>query len=135
MGQTPDNPFSAVRTVAEFLQIWLKEARLCDESERQLHDYYRKWRNLSSERLRYWYTQQLAEVETLIADKARARVLEVGSGLGTEALWLACRGADVTGIELINELVRVAEERLAVLNTYRTRNLSCRFENCSIADF
>jgi SAM-dependent methyltransferase len=129
------NPFTSADNVADFLRIWLHEGLLSKEAESQLHDYYRKWRNLDSARLRYWYVQQLAEVEALIDGTDRPRVLEVGSGMGTEALWLAWRGSEVTGIELLDKVVAVAEERLRVLNTYRPENLTCRFENCSIADF
>jgi len=130
-----DNPFNTVATIDEFLDIWLNEALLSDDMQKRLHVYYRNWRNLKSARLRYWYTNQLTEVQALIEQKDRPRVLEIGSGKGTEALWLAWQGANVTGIEFLDENFLIAEARLQILNSYRSQEMTCRFENCSIVEF
>jgi len=130
-----DNPFSTVAMIDEFLDIWLNEELLSKDMQKRLRDYYRNWRSLKSARLRYWYTKQLMEVQALIAQTDRPRVLEIGSGKGTEALWLAWQGANITGIEFQDTNFSIAEARLQILNSYRTQELDCRFKNCSIVDF
>jgi len=61
-----DNPFSTVTTIDEFLDVWLNEDLLSDDMQKRMHAYYCNWRNMKSTRLRYWYTEQLTEVQALI---------------------------------------------------------------------
>ena len=41
----------------------------------------------------------------------RGKVLEIGCGTGTNAVWLAGQGFDVTGIDIARQAVEVAEKR------------------------
>lgn len=50
-------------------------------------------------------------VSWLPADLRRTRVLDAGCGTGALALEVACRGADVTGVDVAGGLVEVAKER------------------------
>lgn len=56
-----------------------------------------------------------AELASIFSELAAppGRALEIGCGTGTDALWLACRGVHVLGIDLSAEAIRLANERLA----------------------
>jgi SAM-dependent methyltransferase len=54
------------------------------------------------------------------------RILEIGCGTGTNAIWLAERGHNVFGIDLSPTAIEAAEEKA------RTASIDCRFET---ADF
>jgi 2-polyprenyl-3-methyl-5-hydroxy-6-metoxy-1,4-benzoquinol methylase len=57
------------------------------------------------------------------------RVLEVGAGSGSLAVWLALQGADVTGIDVSDGILQVAAKRAAVSGvSHRTRFVTCPIE-------
>jgi 2-polyprenyl-3-methyl-5-hydroxy-6-metoxy-1,4-benzoquinol methylase len=60
---------------------------------------------------------------------AHRRVLEVGAGSGSLAVWLALQGADVTGIDVSEGILQVAAKRAAVSGaSHRTRFVTCPIE-------
>lgn len=65
-------------------------------------------------------------VEIVRSHKLTGRALDVGSGTGTHALWLAQEGFDVVGVDIASGAVERANAKLG------ERGARCRFE---VADF
>lgn len=116
-----------------FLAAWLEEQRLEPETRREIEHYYASYGRSFNAYMRHCYDRRL---EPLLAVASPGnRVLEVGSGLGTESLFLACKNCDVVGLELSEKRLTVAEERLALLRALRPDlAVSCRFVLSSLFD-
>jgi 2-polyprenyl-3-methyl-5-hydroxy-6-metoxy-1,4-benzoquinol methylase len=127
--------FNAAGTAAEFLAVWLNHPVLSDPNQKILDHYYSNFRKLDSPRMRYWYNQQLIEAEALVRATPGLRVLEIGVGTGSEALWWAMLGADVTGIDVFRNCIDVATERLDVLQRATGRKLKCSLQTVQITQF
>ena len=115
------------KTGAEFLMAWLANDILTPAAYKKLHKYYRRFDLAKSPRLQHWYGEQIREAEAIIDDQPGLRVLEVGSGCGTESLWFAMREARVIGLEPSPAFVSLSEERKQILERAIGRKLDCRF--------
>ncbi|MGH6676287.1 MAG: class I SAM-dependent methyltransferase [Xanthobacteraceae bacterium] len=121
-------------SIADFLAFWLEECRLEAEQQKTFEHYYRSYRRHFGPYLRHWYARQTEELVRLVRGAGAPAVLEVGSGCGTEALWVALQGARVRGIDIVRELLAVAESRLARLQAATGTVLDCRFEYRSVLE-
>lgn len=127
--------FHELDSIADFLSIWLNNKLLGSESQAFLENYYSKWARLDSPRLRHWYVDQSRELRAILTTHSAPRMLEVGVGSGTESLWFALQGVDVTGIDAFEYVASVAKERLGVLETSVGRKLECHLEACPLLEF
>jgi 2-polyprenyl-3-methyl-5-hydroxy-6-metoxy-1,4-benzoquinol methylase len=113
----------------------LRNSNILPLQERETLDhYYRNFRNLRSERLRWAYDRQLEEMMQLISSKTDLRVLEVGSGCGTESLWFAMHGARVSSIDIKEDRLSVERARQALLEDMLGRSLECQFARQSLLE-
>jgi 2-polyprenyl-3-methyl-5-hydroxy-6-metoxy-1,4-benzoquinol methylase len=119
-------------TIDAFLAFWLENPVLPPEHQAVLDHYYRSYKTHFGPYLRHWYARQTAELSALTAAHPGLRVLEVGCGCGTEALWTALHGASVTGIDISEDLLEVARQRKTWLETQRNENLDCTLLSRSI---
>ena len=120
-------------TASEFLAAWLDLAsRLDDDARRELERYYAGYMQRFDPYTRHSYDRRLEPLLNRV--QAGARVLEVGSGCGSECLLLACLGSDVTGLELSGRRLHVAQERQSLLEDLRGSSLPCRFLHGSLFD-
>jgi SAM-dependent methyltransferase len=124
----------AAPSISEFLSAWLEDSWLGEEEQRQLRRYYASYTSHFGPYLRQQYGEQTRELLSHVSGFARPRVLEVGCGCGTESLYLALRGARVVGIDINQDRLRVARDRLGVLEELSGKPLQCRFEARSIFD-
>ena len=131
MAQNPGN----AKTISDFLTFWLEERPLSADNQQLLDNYYANWRCLRSPRMRFWYESQVREVEELIQSLERPRVLEVGVGAGTETLWFALLGADVTGIDAFRHCTSAAQERLNLLRDLLDRELQCHIKTVPLLKY
>jgi SAM-dependent methyltransferase len=120
--------------VAEFLDPWLAAPRLPSGLQATFAHYYGSWIRGFPPRTRAYYRDQLREVEALVRGASAPRVLEVGSGCGSESLWLARLGARVTGIDVRADRVAVANARLDLLREVCEAPLECSFAVRSLFD-
>jgi 2-polyprenyl-3-methyl-5-hydroxy-6-metoxy-1,4-benzoquinol methylase len=127
--------FRTAGSAADFLAIWLNHPLLSEANQKILDDYYRNFAGMCSPRIRYWYNRQLAEAEELIRSNQRLRVLEIGVGTGTEFLWWAFLGADVTGIDAFQHCLDVVAERRTILEGTMHTQLNCRLHLKQITEF
>ena len=107
-------------------------SRLDDEARHQFERYYAGYLKRFDSYMRNSYDRRL---EPLLAQvQAGMRVLEVGSGCGSECLFLASLGCEVTGIEIHRKRLHTARERQSLLENLRGTPLPCRFLEGSLFD-
>lgn len=119
-------------SIDAFLAFWLDTPVLAPEHQATLDAYYRSYKQHFGPYLRHWYARQTQELSALIAATPGLRVLEIGCGCGTEALWAALHGARVTGIDISPHLLAAAQARLAWLEAQRGAALDCTILDRSI---
>lgn len=117
---------------SDFLAAWFDcMQQLDDDARNQFGRYYAGYLKRFDPYMRASYDRRLEPL--LRHAHPGTRVLEVGSGCGSESLLMALRGCDVTGLELHKQRLHTARQRLALLEDARGP-LSCRFLDGSLFD-
>ena len=118
---------------SDFLDAWFELVPELDDNSRiQMGRYYAGYLKRFDTYMRRAYDRRLEPI--LSRARYATRVLEVGSGCGSESLLLAILGCDVTGLELHRQRLRTARQRLSVLEEMRGTSLTCRFLEGSLFD-
>jgi 2-polyprenyl-3-methyl-5-hydroxy-6-metoxy-1,4-benzoquinol methylase len=115
-------------SIADFLALWLQEDLLPPRLQRALDAHYVSYKKSFSPRMRELYSRQTDELMALVRSMPGCRLIEVGSGCGTESLWAAMHGARVLGIDIRADRVEVARARQAIVEREIGGALDCRFE-------
>jgi 2-polyprenyl-3-methyl-5-hydroxy-6-metoxy-1,4-benzoquinol methylase len=121
-------------TIADFLDWWLRHPMLPASQQKTFDGYYAGYRGRFSRYIRHHYSDQSAEITTLIDAGNSPRLLEIGGGCGTEALWFALRGARVLAIDVNEERLGVAQARKEIIERGIGRPLDIEFRFCSLFD-
>ena len=118
---------------SDFLASWFDiVSRLDDDTRRLFERYYKGYLKRFDAYMRHAYDRRL---EPLLGHvRSGTRVLEVGSGCGTESLLLASLGCDVTGIDLHRMRLHTARQRQSLLEELRGVSVTCRFIEGSLFD-
>ncbi|MBY0279294.1 hypothetical protein K2Z84_28500 [Candidatus Binatia bacterium] len=123
---------AACRSIADFLALWFELPLLPAEQQRVFDAHYADNRRHLPPRMRALYARQTDELIALARAQPGCRVLEIGSGSGSESLWLAMLGAHVLGVDLRAGRVAVARARqdvveraLPVPSTADSRSARC----------
>jgi SAM-dependent methyltransferase len=132
MADVTTPPFESI---AAFLDFWLRENPLEGEPRREFEAYYRSYLRRFSGYMQHHFVDQTREISALIRSTPRPRLLEIGSGCGTESLWFTLLGADVTGLDLAAGRLDVARARHVWLERHLGRPLNARFVEASVFDF
>ena len=120
-------------TASAFLAAWFDvSSRLDDDAQREFKRYYAGYMKHFDAYMRHSYDRRLEPLLDRV--KAGTRVLEVGSGCGSESLFLAFLGCDVTGLELNGQRLHAACERQSLLEELCGSPLPCRFLRGSLFD-
>jgi 2-polyprenyl-3-methyl-5-hydroxy-6-metoxy-1,4-benzoquinol methylase len=121
-------------TIDEFLGFWLANSLLPEAEQRVFDHYYRSYKKHFGPYVRHWYARQTKELTQLVRTQYAPRVLEVGCGCGTEALWAAIQGAEVTAIDIAEDMLAAARARLDILERDTGQHLRCDLRNASVLD-
>jgi SAM-dependent methyltransferase len=121
-------------TIADFLDWWLRNPVLPAPQQKVFDGYYSSYRGRFGRYIRHHYSDQSAEIAALIGTKGSPRLLEIGGGCGTEALWFALKGARVLAIDVNEERLAVARARKEVIERGIGRPLDIEFRFCSLFD-
>ena len=120
-------------TASDFLAAWFDLAsQLDDDARRQFERYYAGYLKRFDSYMRHSYDRRLEPLLTRV--RAGTRVLEVGSGCGSECLFMASLGCDVTGIEIHKKRLHAARSRQSLLEELQGAPLPCRFVEGSLYD-
>ena len=121
------------QTASGFLAAWFDHAsQLDDEARRQFERYYGGYLKRFDSYMRHSYDRRLEPLLNRV--QAGTRVLEVGSGCGSESLFLATLGCEVTGIDIHKKRLHAARARQSLLEELRGSPLPCRFLEGSLFD-
>ena len=126
--------FLDIHSISDFLQWWLNEDYLQGEQLNTFKNYYRSYVSNFGRYIKDQYGQQTKELFEELAEDKSKKILEVGCGCGTEALWLAMHGYSVTAVDVSEELLEVARSRKIILEQYLGRDLPCQFISQSLLD-
>ena len=99
-----------------------------------LEQYYQSYKNWFGHYMKKCYGQQTYELMDILNTIESPRVLEVGCGCGTESLWMALHGANVTAIDILDDLLSIARERKNIIEAYIHRELKCNFVKQSLLE-
>ncbi len=78
------------------------------------------------------YQRRLSSLAAAVRPKAR--ILDVGCGLGTELLWCGLKGGRAIGLELHRWSLNIALTRLRILNGLLEQPLECEFRYQNLFD-
>ncbi|MEZ5865492.1 MAG: class I SAM-dependent methyltransferase [Geminicoccaceae bacterium] len=129
---TSNQEFNGIVSIDEFLDWWLHHSVLEAKEAAILDHYYGSYRRHFGPYARHHYASQSQEIEALAKLKPGARLLEIGAGCGTEALWFALRGCSVLAIDVDRERLAVAAARQAVVERIIGRKLDLEFRLASV---
>jgi SAM-dependent methyltransferase len=121
-------------TIADFLDWWLRHPVLPPPHNAVFNAYYAGYRKHFGRYIRHHYSGQSAEITALIRSKISPRLLEIGGGCGTEALWFALQGARVLAIDINEERLAVARARKEITERGIGRPLDIEFRFHSVFD-
>lgn len=121
-------------TIADFLDWWLRHDVLAEPHASVFNGYYQGYRKHFGPHVRHHYSDQSRELVELIEARPGARLLEVGGGCGTEAIWFALKGAKVLAVDVNAERLDVARARQAIVEEGIGRKLDLEFRLCSLFD-
>ena len=122
-------------SIDAFLDFWLKDNPLSGEERAVFDRYYASYLRTFSSYVRHHFANQSREIMTEIRSRGTPRVLEVGAGCGTESLWFALNGADVTAIDIATDRLGVARARLDWLNDRLGKTLHAKYVEASLFEY
>lgn len=108
---------------------WSFDQDLGDASDNHvLRSYYGSFIQSFGPLRRQKYDLQLEQLTALVRSGEVRSILDVGCGCGSVSLWLAQEGADVTGIDITTERLRVARRRAELMG------LPAKFQQANILE-
>ena len=119
-------------TIADFLQWWLKNDVLSAPHAATFKAYYAGYIARFGSYVRHHYTDQTREICGFIRESEAPRLLEVGGGCGTEALWFALQGARVVAVDINEDRLATARARQEIVEQGIGRRLDLEFRSCSL---
>jgi 2-polyprenyl-3-methyl-5-hydroxy-6-metoxy-1,4-benzoquinol methylase len=129
IGEMPSTP-----SIGDFLELWLTNNLLAAQHQTTLKQYYRSYIKSFGPYIKRVYSEQTKELMDTVGHLPQPKILEIGAGCGTEALWLALRGFSVLAIDIDDSFLGVARARQELMEQYLERQLPCAFIYKSILE-
>ena len=124
------------QNIDDFLVFWLENnVVLNSDNRKEFNRYYGNYLKSFSAYNRHHYAEQTRKITQQIREMKAPRLLEVGTGCGTEALWFAYLGARVVTVDINAERVNVARARKRWLEENLGLKLDIEFVKMSIFDY
>lgn len=131
--KTPDSSWT---NIGEFLTFWLENHGVLPEADQAVfRKYYGNYLKSFSEYTRHHLSTQVRDISDQIRAADAPKLLEIGTGCGTEALWFAYLGARVVTVDMSADRVSVARSRKQWLEQNMGLKLDVEFVEKSIFDF
>jgi len=107
---------------------------ISEKNHQTLKKYYSGWDGSFPLTKQYYYIERLTPVVDLIRKGKIKKILDIGSGCGTESIFFSSLGCRVLGIDLSEERINCAKERKLYYEKILNRNLDLSFETGSLFD-
>ena len=122
---------------AEFLILWWRRKLLPKEEQTVLEKYYERWVRFFPPYLQRQYNTAVGCVMDMVEEIGAddVKLLDIGCGVGSEALYFALRGIHVDAIDVRPDYLRVAKCRERILRELFHEDLECNFWRSSVFDF
>ena len=120
--------------ISEFLSLWLDHNLLSFENKKIFDRYYHSYKYHFGKYIKHYYKRQTKELMEILNEKPHSNILEIGCGCGTESLWMALHGANVTAIDISEILLNAAKERQQVIENKIGKPLPLKFKKESITE-
>lgn len=119
---------------ADFLERWIKFPYLNSAQQKILRRYYKNYLDNFSQYKKDNYNKRFDDIIKIISlnEAKKLKVLDIGSGCGTESLFFSMKGCDVKGIDLDHARTEVAKKRKEILERKLNEKLNCDFKIQSI---
>ena len=125
--------FTKIYSISDFLEWSIKNKNLLEPRAKQIFErYYSSYIKTFSSYIKKNYNLQTLEVCKYI--NKNVKILEIGAGCGTEAIWFAMQGAKVLSIDINQDRIFVANSRKKVIEEIIESKLDVEFKYCSIFD-
>jgi len=110
------NYYNENQSISDFLENWLYDQSSLSKKEKEIFlSYYYSYVKNFGQNIKNQYSRQSIDVIKLIEkSKKIPMLLEVGCGCGTESLFFALKGANVMGIDIRSNRLKVAKKRLKI---------------------
>lgn len=126
--------FNNIKSPSEALLVWINNDLLPEVEQDVFNNYYKGYIKEFPKRIQYFYDKQLEDALKILSNIDNPSVLEIGSGLGSESLFLAYKGANVLGIDIKDDRVNTAIKRKEIMENSLNKKLTCNFKNMSVLD-
>lgn len=126
----PANSLRPEMSISEFLQFWLTEEVLPGPEQKILDGYYRHYKKRFGPYIRGLFDNLSRTVHDEIDRRGgKVRLLDIGCGCGSEALFAALRHEDVevVALDLNQKYLAAAQERKLYMERTSGRHLRCEF--------
>lgn len=122
--------------ISSFLQFSISTKNLLSDNNRKIFErYYSSSINNLDKYTCINIEKKTKEISTLIRKKKNLKILEIGSGCGTQALWFAINNAKVTSIDVKLQRLNVALERKKILEDQFNIELDLKLLNYDFFEF
>jgi len=119
-------------SISGFLEWWLRNPVLEHENRTVFDRYYASYLRHFGAYARHHYENQTREVRALIGQANTPRLLEVGCGCGTEAIWFALQGVRTVAVDILAKRLAVARARQAFVEDVVGRSLPLEIRHQSL---
>ena len=107
---------------------------ISEKNHQTLKKYYSGWGGSFPLTKQYYYIKRLSPVVDLIRKGKIKKILDIGSGCGTESIFFSSLGCRVLGVDLSEERISCAEERKTYHEKLLGRKLDLDFKTGSLFD-
>lgn len=113
---------------SNYLKWWFAQDRLTGEEKNVFDSYYRSYKNNFNEYMSHCYNRRLREIMGILSScPGKMKLLEIGSGTGSEILFLSRLCKRAVGIESYIGKLRCANQRKQVLEKHFDIKLPVEF--------
>jgi 2-polyprenyl-3-methyl-5-hydroxy-6-metoxy-1,4-benzoquinol methylase len=118
--------------ICEYYSLWINTLykKLSPKNRKIFSEYYSNYLNSFDEFLCYVVAQRLSELKLYLEKNStkKLNILDVGTGTGSESIYMALHNHRVLGIDINEKRLKVARERKKIAERHWNKALECEFK-------
>ena len=118
-------------------KYYKKSGKYLNNSQyKDLLKYYKNYNHHNIDYLSYYYTLRLKKIiDLILKSKKQVNILDAGCGLGTITILFSLLGSKVMGVDLSNNRIEIANNRIKYYCDKYNDSLKINFKNVNILKF